>query len=214
MERNWRVRLGLTLGIPAGLGVGLGVYAAVVAMTGNEPGVTAYQQLVAVGVLSISVPVLVWALVTEWRDRRALVWVLATTVMSVALAGVAAAVVTADARVTGRALVASEPFRDELESDLSAAYWDWHRAGGGTDAVYTGDKTEWWSLDPGGDDRPPLWRLLTDYGWGARITVDDLDGDGIVDHLGWEAGGPWCVPVSGGASYGPRWREATPGWCA
>lgn len=214
MERNLRVRTGLTLGIPASVGVGWGIFAAAVALTGHEPGVTAYQQLLASAVLAVAVPVCAWSVVVARRDRGALAWILTTLVISVATAGIASALAIADTEATSAALAASEAFRQELESDLADAYWDWHRASGGADTIYTGDKSEWWSLDPGGDSRPPLWRLLNDYGWGGRITVDDLDGDGIVDHLGWEADGPWCAPVGGGGTHEPRWHEATPGRCA
>lgn len=110
-------------------------------------------------------------------------------------------------RRQARAVDATASWRFAFEADLAGAYWAWYQDHGGTDQIYTGDKHEWWSLDPDGDGirdtDAPILRTLRDDGWSDRgLAIFDSDDDQIIDQIEWAvSSGPdetdaWCIPVS------------------
>lgn len=183
------------------------------------------------GVLALlSIALLGWAGVRIRRQdvgarRRSLVLVgVAASLMALIFGAVAVEVVT-EHRAEQRALAAAAPVRD-IEGELADAYWAWERDQGGRQAVYTGDETEWWSLDPDGDGRrdqdAPVLRVLRDSGSTARrVSMFDSDSDLIVDQLQWTAPSPtgavtvWCAPVDRHPAgiLGVRWHRARPRAC-
>lgn len=183
------------------------------------------------GVLGlVSVALLGWAGVRIWRRdigarRRSLLLVGVAAALMTLVFGAVAFEIVMEHRAEQRALAAAAPVRD-IEAELADAYWAWIRDQGGGPAVYTGDKTEWWSLDPDGDGRrdedAPVLRVLRDSGWTPRrVSMFDSDSDLIVDQLQWTvpsrttAVPVWCAPVNRhpGAILTVRWHLAEPGPC-
>lgn len=178
----------------------------------------------------VSVPLLGWAGVRIWRQdpgvrRRSLVLVGVAASLMALLFGANAVEVVMGHRAEQRALAAATQVR-KIEGELADAYWAWTRDQGDPPAVYTGDKTEWWSLDPDGDGRrdqdAPVLRVLRDSGWTARrVSMFDSDSDLVVDQLQWTvpspttAGTVWCAPVNRQplGILSARWHLAEPRAC-
>lgn len=183
------------------------------------------------GVLGLAaVALLAWAGVRIWRQdagvrRRSLAVVGVAASLTALLFGAMAVEVVMDHRAEQRALAAATAVRD-IEDELADAYWAWIRDQGESPAVYTGDNTEWWSLDPDGDGRrdqdAPVLRVLRDGAWTGRgVSMFDSDSDLIIDQLQWTvpssttAATVWCAPVSKPPAgiLTARWHLAEPGTC-
>lgn len=199
----------------------------------GEPGSmsTGLGLLFAGGVGLVSVALLGWAGVRIWRQddvgarRRSVVLLGIAASLMALLFGAIAVEVVMEHRAEQRARVAATPVRD-LEDELVDAYWAWQQDQGGRQEVYTGDKTEWWSLDPDGDGRrdqdAPVLRVLRDPGPTARrVSLFDSDADLVVDQVQWTVSLPasavtvWCAPVNRPPTgiLSVRWHLAEPRAC-
>lgn len=199
----------------------------------GDPGslATGLGRFYAGGLGSVSVALLGWAGLRIWRQddagarRRSMMLVGVAASLSALLFGAIGVDVVTDHRAGQRALAAATPVRD-LEDELADAYWAWEQDHGGRREVYTGDKTEWWSLDPDGDGRrdedAPVLRVLRDAGPTARrVALFDRDADLVVDRVQWTVSSAttavtvWCAPVERPPSgiLSVRWRLAEPRDC-
>lgn len=141
------------------------------------------------------------------RSRRRVIAVIATTgLISLLLFGFVAVSSVFEHHHRAQALEATASWRSAFEADLADAYWAWYKHHGGTDQIYTGDKHEWWSLDPDGDGirdtDAPILRTLRADGWSDRgLAIFDSDNDQRIDQIEWavpsgDEPNAWCIPVS------------------
>lgn len=165
-----------------------------------------------------------------WRQepglrRRSILVVGVAASLATLLFGAVAVDVVMGHRAEERALRAAAPVRD-IEDQLADAHGAWIRDQGDRPAVYTGDKTEWWSLDPDGDGRrdqdAPVLRVLRDLGSTTpRVSMFDSDADLVVDQLQWTGGSStvaatvWCAHVTHHPAgiLAVRWHQAEPRPC-
>lgn len=162
----------------------------------------------------------------DTRSRRR--WsaaIAATSAISLLVFGSVTLFSAIDHRHRTRALNATASWRLAFDADLANAYLGWSRDDNGTDTIYTGDKHEWWSLDPDGDgvrdSDAPILRTLREDGWADRgLAVFDSDGDHLIDQIEWAGSSlpgetdVWCIPVSTQrSSISAEWHEAVPRPC-
>lgn len=222
----------LVVAVVAVIALSFGVSTLISSTMTAEPGSMdrGFGQLYGSGFVLGSGAALWWALRRvrgfDVSSRRRVSAVIATAAgVSVLLFGFVTVSSVLDHRRFERALDATASWRFAFEADLADAYWAWYQDHDGTDRSYTGDKHEWWSLDPDGDGSrdidAPILRTLRDDGWSEQgLAIFDTDDDEVINQIEWAvASGPdetsaWCIPVSNQRSIiTVEWSNGVPRPC-